>query len=405
MSDLFIVALIIVCIYMFYNFSSKPASKVITKSSASSQIPTVLITQPIIDTLATQKKDAPVVPITQQKASTITQSTPQIVEIPLPFVPPSKSMWPKLYETKPIYYSENIKNNFGGWQGEYFNEINPKCPAGTSIIQSTTGPNGPQASYYVSPLNNYSQKDTNFPASCPTKRIAGNKQMIGNKNVNYKDIESSILINPSDTVLFNNSNLSGIWGDPCPNYNKSLELVFTCAPKGIDPGDQVNVIPYSEQVNNPPPTPPPPKQLPPPTKNTVYRASPIYYSEKATTGGVQGRLYTTKVSCPAGTKVITDDSGPNGPKLGYYVNPINLGLQPSINIPASCPTTMDKALKPNLRSFGTLSPEGDVAMFSMNMSANIGDPCPSFIKSLELDLSCSIDGVDPGINADIIPYN
>jgi hypothetical protein len=258
MSDLSIVVLVIVSVYMFYKFISKPTSKVIT-TSPSSQISTVPINQPIINTPVIQQKVAPSVPavpavpvapvvpvvpvvqITQQQASNAKQSTPPVVEIPLPVVPP--------------------------------------------------------------------------------------------------------------------------------------------------------------------PTPPPPKQLPPPTKNTVYRASPIYYSEKATTGGVQGRLYTTKVSCPAGTKVITDDSGSNGPKLGYYVNPINLGLQPSINIPASCPTTMDKALKPNLRSFGTLSPEGDVAMFSMNMSANIGDPCPSFFKTLELDLSCSIDGVDPGINADIIPYN
>ena len=154
---------------------------------------------------------------------------------------------PKVYNLAPIYYSEKFGDGitaFGGKMGSPYT-VNTSCPAGTSLIKSTTGPNGPQVGYYAHSLNKKSPYGKPYPASCATSMIKGNKQKIGDKTVDASNLSSYATIGLDGSVVINNSKLNKLWGDPCGGYYKTLELGLSCAKDGIDPGADAEIVAYT----------------------------------------------------------------------------------------------------------------------------------------------------------------
>ena len=154
---------------------------------------------------------------------------------------------PKVYNLAPIYYSEKFGDGitaFGGKMGSPYT-VNTSCPAGTSLITSTTGPNGPQVGFYAHSLNKKAPEGKPYPASCATSMIKGNKQKIGTKTVDASNLSSYATIGLDGSVVINNSNLNSLWGDPCGGYFKTLELDLSCATGGIDPGADAEIVAYT----------------------------------------------------------------------------------------------------------------------------------------------------------------
>ena len=154
---------------------------------------------------------------------------------------------PKVYNLAPIYYSEKFGDGitaFGGKMGSPYT-VNTSCPTGTSLITSTTGPNGPQVGFYAHSLNKKSPEGKPYPATCATSMIKGNKQKIGTKTVDASNLSAYATIGLDGSVVINNSNLNSLWGDPCGGYFKTLELDLSCATGGIDPGADAEIVAYT----------------------------------------------------------------------------------------------------------------------------------------------------------------
>jgi hypothetical protein len=162
----------------------------------------------------------------------------------------------------------------------------------------------------------------------------------------------------------------------------------------------------------------------PPSVPKVYTLPPIYYSETFGAGvtpfggkmrqSSNNKAYVLNAGCPAGTSVIplmnsNNVLNPNGPKAGYYAHVLNKNTPKGGTPPSSCPTSMNAGRRPLdnniLKSFANIGADGTITLDNSDFNKiwNYA-PCDGYYKTLQLDLSCAENGIDPGADATIVPY-
>jgi hypothetical protein len=147
----------------------------------------------------------------------------------------------------------------------------------------------------------------------------------------------------------------------------------------------------------------------------IYKLAPMYYSENygsgvTAFGGKAGQPYSYNNVCPSGTKVITDLTNQYGPKVGYYAHSLNKKTPNGNPYPSSCASSMQTGAdslpltSDKLKSFVTIGDDGNVVFNNGNLNTIWGDKCGGYFKTIELDLNCAENGVDPGAGAQVVSY-